>query len=149
MVYINNQRGDSTLLSIVFILICACLAIGFLSFRIQHLKHQQAKQELILCNTVYKGETKRIIKRVETINLAIVVLTTGKAAGTVATLMVPGIGLVARRSFGIALKGAKAAQQGLYLSYRAKIFKLSKKCTLNPRIFLGPYKTKNNYSKEI
>lgn len=143
MYCINNEQGNTTFFTLTVLFVCSVLALSYFSFRITDLKKQKYKQELLLCNKIQNGETKKIVTKLNRSNKILLFLKRAKLTSTALILVVPGYGQIARKSLGLAIKGIQAFQQTTYSLYIQKKYGLkSKYCIPALNNFKGPYKSR-------
>lgn len=132
-----NQQGNSTLFSMLFLLLFTLLSLKNLQYRIDNSKKAQSSQKLILCAKEHNGETKKLISFMKKTNMTLKVLSLSKLAQVV----LPGFGILTKISTKSAIKLLIKAQEIQLISYLNKTRSLySKSCLISPTVFKTPYK---------
>lgn len=132
-----NQKGNTTLLGILFITLTALSSYSLISRKLSNLNDQKENQKLHMCAKYLNGETKEFIIKIKRTNKVILTLSLLQA-GSIAFPM----GKVINQSTLKKMKNtAQLSQRAFLLSYMNH-FKLltQKKCLFTPNALLTPYK---------
>ncbi len=137
-----NEKGNTTLLSLLFLMIITFFALLTLSFHMKKVSALKKKQDLLLCAKYVDGESKQHISRMQIMNNAIRLL--DKAEYTkYLSVVIPILGPVSAAANVIKklVQGAQETDSGIHITKMVNQIH-SRNCFIDPYTILGPYKRK-------
>lgn len=135
----GNEKGNMTLLSIIFLLSLSSWSIVFLQNEAKLFKELKARLRVFTCMKRLNGESKRHIKWMEGLNKTIEV---ANAAMVSANPVVISIAKATK-------KGAQLGQQVKHISFLKDLVLMTKnKCLFDPYAYKTPYKNKGLLTRD-
>lgn len=140
-----NEKGNSTLFYLLILSMLALLGVSYIKFKRDQIKDLKSKQEVFLCAKKVNGLSQSYIERINQINNALKLLTTGEKL----TWIIPGINIVGKLGTKATIKILKTTQNAFTVKFAKELVLTPTFCHIQKSNFKLPFLQKRNHFNQL